>query len=149
MNSKPNVPQDLDSQIEFLCVDAINLWRNKLGNMSKEYQFSRLERRLLIFIGRNPSIRQAELAHIMDLEPQSLTRALEIMERKTWLFKAEDAKDKRAKCLNLTELGRQKLKDALKISEKLRPLVLKNMSAEEKAALAKNLNLIKENLKNI
>ncbi len=138
---------DLETQIEFLCIDTINLWRNKLGNHAKDYGLGRLERRIIIFIGRNPNIRQAELAQIMDLEPQSLTRALEIMKKKGWLIKQEDLTDKRAKCLKLTVDGNKKLQDALKISEKIRPKILQELSLEEKQDLAKSLAQIKKNLK--
>src|SRR6185312_14959702 len=118
---------DVETQIEYMCIDAMNLWRNKLGLLAKEYKLSRLERRIIIFIGRNPGIRQADLASIMDVEPQSLTRALDGMEKKLWLFKADDANDKRAKCLNLTSEGLKKLEEALFISSQIRPKVLKNI----------------------
>lgn len=140
---------DIETQIEFLCIDAINLWRNKLGNLAKEYNLSRLERRIILFIGRHPSIRQAELAEIMDVEPQSLTRVLESIEKKLWLTKNDDVNDKRAKCLNLTEEGRKKLEDVLKMSEKIRPKILENVSQEEKDSLVKALTKMKENLKSL
>ncbi len=70
-----------DIILEFYFIDTINLWRNKLDELAKEYDLSRLERRILVYIGRNPGIRQADLALIMDVEPQSLTRSLENMER--------------------------------------------------------------------
>jgi len=139
---------DIETQVEFLCMDTLNLWRNKLGDLAKEFKLSRLERRIIVFIGRHPSISQADLALIMDVEPQSLTRALEAMEQKHWLFKSEDAKDKRAKCLNLTEEGQKKLTDALQISERIRPKILKNISLEDKNTFVKILSVVKENLKN-
>ncbi len=140
---------DVDTQIEFLCIDSVNLWRNKLGNLAKEYSLTRLERRILVFIGRHSSIRQADLANLMDLEPQSLTRVLESMEKKNWLIKQDDLKDKRAKSLSLTELGHNKLQHALEISETIRPKILKDISQEEKLILVKILNSMKENLKTI
>ena len=72
----------IDAMLEFYLIDTINLWRNKLDELGKEYDLSRLERRILVYIGRNPGIRQADLALIMDVEPQSLTRSLENMEQK-------------------------------------------------------------------
>ena len=140
---------DVDTQIEFLCIDSVNLWRNKLGNLAKEYSLTRLERRILVFIGRHSSIRQADIANLMDLEPQSLTRVLESMEKKNWLIKQDDLKDKRAKSLSLTELGHNKLQHALEISETIRPKILKDISQEEKLILVKILNSMKENLKTI
>lgn len=140
---------DIDMQIEFLCIDTINLWRNKLGNLTKEFKLSRLERRIIIYIGRHPDIRQADLATIMDVEPQSLTRALDKMEKKSWILKSDDAKDKRAKCLNLTQEGNNRLVDVLKISERIRPKILENISHEEKCMVIKTLNIIKKNLTKI
>lgn len=140
---------DIEIQLEFLCIETVNLWRNKLGILAKEYNLSRLERRIIVFIGRYPSIRQAELATIMDVEPQSLTRALDAMEVKKWITKQDDAKDKRAKSLNLTEEGLKKLADAKKISESIRPRILKGLSSEDKENFARILTSMKENLKEI
>lgn len=135
-----------DLLLEFYFMDTINLWRNKLDELAKEYDLSRLERRILMYIGRNPGIRQADLALIMDVEPQSLTRSLENMEQKKWLQKQDDNKDKRAKSLHLTELGENKLSDAFKISEKIRPKVLKNIPEHDKEVLTRVLKYLRKNL---
>ena len=138
----------LDAMVEFYFIDTINLWRNKLDELGKEYDLTRLERRILVYIGRNPGIRQADLALIMDVEPQSLTRSLENMEQKKWLQKQDDNKDKRAKSIHLTEIGDSKLKDAFKISERIRPNVLKDISENEKTVLTKILKQLRKNLEN-
>lgn len=136
----------IDAILEFYFIDTINLWRNKLDELGKEYDLSRLERRILVYIGRNPGIRQADLALIMDVEPQSLTRSLENMEQKKWLQKQDDNKDKRAKSLHLTEIGSRKLEDAFKVSEKIRPKVLKEIPESDKLVLTKVLKQLRKNL---
>ena len=136
----------IDAMLEFYFIDTINLWRNKLDELGKEYDLSRLERRILVYIGRNPGIRQADLALIMDVEPQSLTRSLENMEQKKWLQKQDDNKDKRAKSLHLTEMGESKLEDAFKISERIRPKVLKDLPENDKILLTKVLKQLRKNL---
>ena len=136
----------IDAILEFYFIDTINLWRNKLDELGKEYDLSRLERRILVYIGRNPGIRQADLALIMDVEPQSLTRSLENMEQKKWLQKQDDNKDKRAKSLHLTETGENKLTDAFKVSEKIRPKVLKDLPENDKELLTKILKQLRKNL---
>ncbi|KAB8033212.1 MarR family winged helix-turn-helix transcriptional regulator [Fluviispira multicolorata] len=135
--------------LEFYFIDTINLWRNKLGELAKDFELSRLERRILVYIGRYPGIRQADLAFVMDVEPQSLTRSLENMENKKWLDKHDDCNDKRAKSLQLTFLGEKKLGDALLVSEQIRPKVLKDVSEQEKTILAKVLKTIRKNLEGI
>ncbi|WGL60201.1 MarR family transcriptional regulator [Pigmentibacter sp. JX0631] len=139
----------IDVILEFYFIDTINLWRNKLDDLAKEYELSRLERRILVYIGRNPGIRQADLALIMDVEPQSLTRSLENMEQKKWLQKQDDNKDKRAKCLHLTEQGESKLLDAFKISERIRPKVLKDIADDEKMLLTRVLKQLRKNLESM
>ncbi len=137
---------NIDAILEFYFIDTTTLWRNKLDEMAKEFDLSRLERRILAYIGRNPGIRQADLALIMDVEPQSLTRSLENMDQKKWLQKQDDNKDKRAKCLHLTELGNSKLTDAFKISEHIRPKVLNGISEENKVLLTQVLKQLRKNL---
>ncbi len=136
----------IDAILEFCFIDTINLWRNKLDELGKEYDLSRLERRILVYIGRNPGIRQADLALIMDVEPQSLTRSLENMEQKKWLQKQDDNKDKRAKSLHLTDIGESKLEDAFKVSERIRPKVLKDIPENDKLVLTKVLKQLRKNL---
>jgi MarR family transcriptional regulator for hemolysin len=40
----------IDAILEFYFIDTINLWRNKLDELGKEYDLSRLERRILVYI---------------------------------------------------------------------------------------------------
>ncbi len=136
----------IDAMLEFYFIDTINLWRNKLDELGKEYDLSRLERRILVYIGRNPGIRQADLALIMDVEPQSLTRSLENMEQKKWLQKQDDNKDKRAKSLHLTDIGESKLEVAFKVSERIRPKVLKDIPESDKLVLTNVLKQLRKNL---
>jgi MarR family transcriptional regulator for hemolysin len=143
--SNPNI----ETKIEFSFIDIINLWRNKLGNLAKHHKMSRLERRIVVFIGRYPSLRQSDLATYMDVEPQSLTRALDAMEKKGWIVKTDNLKDKRAKCINFTAEGKTKLEAAVKIGDEIRERILKNVSLEEKQFLDKILTSIQENLKGI
>lgn len=137
---------NIDAILEFYFIDTINLWRNKLDELGKEYDLSRLERRILIYIARNPGIRQAELALRMNIEPQSLTRSLDNMEQKNWLQKLDNSQDKRAKHLNITEFGHVKLIDAFKISERIRPKVLKDITENDKMFLYKILIQLRKNL---
>ena len=141
--------EEIEAQIEFLCIDAMSLWRDKLGHLAREYHLSRLERRILMFVGRNSFIHQAYLASLMDIEPQSLTRAIDGMEKKSWILKEKDTKDKRIKYLNLTQKGEKIFENVLKISEKIRPRILENISLDQKNSLILILNLMTKNLKDM
>ena len=143
--SKP----DIETQVEFIFIDAINLWRNKLGELAKKEKISRLERRIIVWIARMPGMRQSELAEVMDVEPQSLTRCLEGMEEKGWILKTDNDTDKRAKSLNFTVDGEKIMDSVMQMSDEIRPIILQNLSLEEKHFLVKILNEIKNNLKTI
>ena len=143
--SKP----DIETQVEFIFIDAINLWRNKLGELAKKEKISRLERRIIVWIARMPGMRQSELAEVMDVEPQSLTRCLEGMEEKGWILKTDNVTDKRAKSLNFTVDGEKIMDSVMQMSDEIRPIILQNLSLEEKHFLVKILNEIKNNLKAI
>lgn len=140
---------NLETQVEFLCLDTVNFWRNILGDLAKKYDISHLERRIILSVGRFPSICQADLAAYLNVEPQSLTRTLESMEQKHWLKKSQSTTDKRSKYLNLDEEGKLKLIDVLKIGDEIRVKVLKNVSEDEKNIMVKVLTEIKNNLKRI
>jgi MarR family transcriptional regulator for hemolysin len=140
---------DIETQIEFIFIDAINLWRNKLGDLAKKEKISSLERRVIVWIARAPGMRQSELAELMDVEPQSLTRCLEGMEEKGWILKTDNATDKRAKSLNFTAEGEKIMDSVMQISDDIRPVILHDLSLEEKHFLVKILKAIKVNLKAI
>ena len=136
----------VEMQIEFLCIDNVNFWRNILGDLAKKYDISHLERRIILFIGRFPSICQADLAEYLNVEPQSLTRTLEAMEAKHWVTKSQSTSDKRSKYLNLGPEGQKKLAEVLKIGDEIRGKVLQNISDDEKKTLIKVLTEMKNNL---
>ena len=96
-----------------------------------------------------PGMRQSELAEVMDVEPQSLTRCLEGMEEKGWILKTDNDTDKRAKSLNFTVDGEKIMDSVMQMSDEIRPIILQNLSLEEKHFLVKILNEIKNNLKTI
>ena len=64
------------------------------------------EARVLIFLGHNEGVRQAQLAHIVSCEPMTLVGILDRLEAAGLVIRARDEADRRAKCVYLEPQGK-------------------------------------------
>lgn len=64
------------------------------------------EARVLIFLGHNEGLRQAQLAHIVSCEPMTLVGILDRLEAARLVIRARDEADRRAKCVYLEPQGK-------------------------------------------
>jgi len=64
------------------------------------------EARVLIFVGHNEGLHQAQLAHIVSYEPMTLVGILDRLEAAGLVVRARDEADRRAKCVYLEPQGK-------------------------------------------
>lgn len=64
------------------------------------------EARVLIFLGNNEGLRQAQLAHIVSCDPMTLVGILDRLEAAGLVIRARDEADRRAKCVYLEPRGK-------------------------------------------
>jgi len=64
------------------------------------------EARVLIFLGHNEGLRQAQLAHIVSCDPMTLVGILDRLEAAGLVIRKRDEADRRAKCVYLEPQGK-------------------------------------------
>lgn len=143
MQKSPQNPEEF----EFLICDISNLWRKLLTQHSKEIGITTTEWRVLYAIVRFPGSTQVQIAQLVELEPQSLTRILDKLEQNCWIEKQASPQDRRAKCLYATDQSEEIISQIKHIGDKIiRPQALRSMKKDKASELIGLLVGVKNNL---
>ena len=134
------------NEIEYLICDVGFLWRKRNNLLARELGMCVLDRRILIKLELSPGITQVELAERIEVEPQSLTRIIDRLEKKAWVERQTSPDDRRAKCLFLTPAVGPILIRIHKAMNEFRPLALEGVSAEDVKCIEEKLQIIKTNI---
>ncbi len=106
---------------------------------------TRSQWKLLSALRRNPGIRQAHLATILEIEPISLVRQLDRMEKAGWVVRKTNPKDRRANELYLTEKVAGIVTEMRALAVNLRREVVAGFTEEEHRTLVGYLTRMKAN----
>lgn len=136
----------MSNDIEFLICDVAILWRRIFGLLTKDLGISNIERRIILNVERNPGATQIEIANLIDIEPQNLTKPLDKLIDLQWLEKRADKKDRRIKRLFLTKNCQPITNEIHKIGDTLRPLIMNHMNAAETKKFMRYLTEMQEKL---
>ena len=101
---------------------------------------------VLFVLWREEGLSQSELAARLSVEPPTLTKAVQRMERAGLLIRRADAQDTRVTRVYLTEKGRELHAPALKVWQDLETRTLRGMTEIEKALLRRLLQQAVSNL---
>ncbi|HKR91327.1 MarR family transcriptional regulator [Novosphingobium sp.] len=122
------------------------LMRRAFDERAREIGVTRPQWLVLSVLQRHEGIKQGGLAEILEVEPITAGRMIGRMQEAGLVERREDSTDRRARRLYLTDRGRE-------IIERLQPLAvetsdeaLKGVSAQDKAQLARILEMMLENL---
>ncbi len=86
--------------------------------------------RLLLHLARNPDLTQSELAGLMELEPPTLVRLLDGLEKQGLIRRCAVAGDRRAKHIALTEKAQPQVAALEELSASLEALLLAEIPPE-------------------
>lgn len=109
----------------FLLCDTARLLRRRFDSRVRTLGLTRAQWQVLTTISRHQGMHQAALAERLEIEPITLTRLLERMEKGGWVRREADAADRRVRCvylsrksgpvlLKLREVGKQLLAETLR-----------------------------------
>lgn len=138
---------DNDDENESLLLYEISRQqRTCFDRRAQHLKLTRSQWHALGILRRNPGIRQSKMAEMMEVEPITLVRLLDRMEKAGWIKREQDPKDRRANCLMLTDKVRGIVEQMIRISLGLRGDTLKNFSEAERLQLLAYLKRIKQNI---
>ena len=94
----------------------------------------------------SPGITQKEIAESTYKDPASVTRMIDLLEKKDMLVRGIEKEDRRAFSISLTNDGNKCVEDILPLAAEMRKFGFKSVSNSDKAVFIKVLNKIYENL---
>lgn len=107
---------------------------------------TRAQWKLLSVLRRNPGIRQAQVAVILEIEPITLVRQLDRMEKAGWVERRMDPDDRRANKLYLTDKIAGVITEMRALGVKLRQEMLAGFNEVEHRTFLDYLKRMKSNV---
>ncbi len=144
-----NVRDDDDTNEAWLIHEIARQFRVSFDRRSQHLDLTRSQWRVLSILRRKPGINQAKLAVLMEIEPITLVRLLDRMEKTGWVERRKDPLDRRANSVVLSDKVSGILTEMKAISRKLRQEALMGFSEEEHEQLVGYLQRLKTNISKV
>jgi len=130
----------------FLMKDVSRMWVRYFEQQADQIGMTLTHAKVLVFLSRNEGTTQARLADLSEVDPMTLVRVLDRMEKDGWLERRPDPNDRRAYRLFLKPAADPVLTEIIRISDKARGEVLSGLSTEERTQLVALLERIHANM---
>ncbi|MBI1309158.1 MAG: MarR family transcriptional regulator [Proteobacteria bacterium] len=130
----------------FLLCDTARLLRRRFDSRVRDLGLTRSQWQVLAHISRQEGMHQAALADKLEIEPITLTRLLERMEKGGWVLRRADKADKRVRCVYLTAKARPVLLKLRALGQKVLAEALRGIPASMQRQLREALLGMNENL---
>lgn len=93
----------MSDPIAFAMHDAARLYRSRFDARIKRLRVTGPQWRVLVIVARNPGITQREAAELLEVEPITLSRKVDLLEQAKLIERRAVAGDRRARALHLTD----------------------------------------------
>lgn len=140
------ISSDPSPNFGFVMKDIGRLYVKLFETAAEHLGITFAEAKVLISLSRTPAVSQIQLAEQTLVEPMSLVRILDRMERDGWIERRPHPTDRRAHQLHLTASAEPMLGKILKVSTQLRVQSLSGFRPEERAVLIGLLERLQEQL---
>jgi DNA-binding MarR family transcriptional regulator len=137
-----------DSDLFFLLHDVARLIRVAADKRARVDGMTRAQWALLIAVFRNPGVSQKEVADLLEVEPISVGRLVDRLERNGLIERRPDPADRRIWRLNLTAAAGPVLKRIGVQRAELAEMIGAGVPEAMRAAMLDGLNRMKTNLLN-
>lgn len=132
--------------IGFLVMDLGRLMKRVFMREAKVLGYSQLQLHALARLSRRQGVKQVTLADTLEVQPISLARALDRLEKDGLVTRRRDPSDRRAFRLHLTAKAEPLLDQMWAIGREMRPEVFASLSEERVAVMTDALETLKRNL---
>lgn len=141
------MPQEpIEQSLGFLIHDVARLLRTRFEQKARGSGLTRTQWRALAHIQRQDGINQAKLADILEVEPISLARLIDRLEKSGVVERRAHPTDRRMHTLHVTRKALPLLDELHVLGAATREEALAGISQDERDALAETLLAIKANL---
>jgi MarR family transcriptional regulator, transcriptional regulator for hemolysin len=130
----------------FLVSDVARMLRENFRTTTPELGLTLAQARVLLHLSRNEGISQVALSAILEIQPITLLRQIDRLEKVGLLERRAHPSDRRAQQLYLTPRSQPLLQKIFAMSADLQDQVMAGLNKNERALLIASLIRIKSNL---
>jgi DNA-binding MarR family transcriptional regulator len=138
----PQKPKSLG----FLIIDAARLLRRQFDQETRHLDMTSAQLQILGRLAHAEGINQAQLAGMLDMEPITVSRHVDRMEKAGFVERRPDPQDRRVWLLSLTEKGKALLPGMREIAQRIFAQAQEGLSESERATFMKGLEQLVSNL---
>jgi DNA-binding MarR family transcriptional regulator len=142
--SRPASPSR--DSLGFLVADIARLMRRAFARRLKGSSLTLAQARALVYVSRNEGLRQVELAAQLEVQPITLARLIDQLEKDGLVERRADPADRRAYRLHLKPAAAPHLAAIGQVAKTIRSQALRDMEEREAAAMHAGLQKIHQNL---
>jgi len=130
----------------FVLSDVARLLRRGFKRRLKDSCLTHAQARVLVHTFRNEGIRQIDLAERLEVQPITLARLLDQLERVGLIERRADPRDRRAHHIYLTAAAAPHLAAIERVGKAIHRTTLRGLSEREAAAVLAALQKMRDNL---
>jgi DNA-binding MarR family transcriptional regulator len=140
------ITENDEANESLLIHDIARLSKNDFDRRVRELGLTRSQWLAIGTLRRNPGISQSGLAEILDVEPITVARTIDRLEKSGWIERRPDTSDRRVNRLYLTDRVQGVVAQMRALALKMRQEIAAGLSREEHQALVSILRKMKNNL---
>jgi MarR family transcriptional regulator, transcriptional regulator for hemolysin len=140
------ITNDDDTNESLLIHDIARLQKMNFDRRARTLGLTRSQWRAVATLRRHPGIKQSELANWLDVEPITVARAVDRLEKSGWIERRSDAADRRVKRLYLTGRVQKVVGQIRMLAIDMRRELLSGITRQEHQKLLQLLKKMRNNL---
>lgn len=137
---------DPSTNFGFLVYDVARLLRENFRTTAPEFGLTLSQGRALVHLSRNEGISQVALSAILDIQPITLLRHLDRLEKAGLIERRAHPTDRRVQQLYLTPRSQQLIDKISAMTVQVQDQIMDGLSKAERTQLLASLERIKANL---
>lgn len=130
----------------FLLKDVSRRYVDRFEHRAREISLTLPQCKVLVRLEKNEGVSQARLAELAEIEPMTMVRILDRMERDGWLERRPDPTDRRARRLYLTKKTKPLLDEIWRLAGLTLAEAFAGISNAERSAFIRMLERIHRNV---
>lgn len=132
--------------VGFLLTDVSRLMRQAVQRRLEGTNLTLAQARVLLYVARNESFRQIELAELLEVQPMTLVRLIDQLVQAGLVERHPDPLDRRAYQIKLTDAAEPILQTIQVVLEEVRGNMRQGLSEPEYEHLKQTLIQVRDNL---
>ncbi len=133
-------------KLGFLTYEISHLMRRRFNKEVENLGFTHSQWRALVHLSENENCRQVDLAEILEVQPITLAKQIDILEASGLVQRKKDKEDRRAYRLALTSKAKPVMSKLCEIANAVEDQVLSGLTGSEEASLIQLLEHLKNNI---